>query len=155
MLMNISLRTLCFVLTGLFVCLATPSLAEAKSEINKNWRGIAIKGYDPVAFHSEGRPVKGVSQYVHTWKDAKWRFANAENKELFKANPDAYAPKYGGYCAWAVSEGYTASVDPEKAWNIVDGRLYLNYSVEIKQKWEKDIPGHIRKADANWPSVLK
>ncbi|MGD8701804.1 MAG: YHS domain-containing (seleno)protein [Desulfosarcina sp.] len=154
--MNIGLRTVRLVVaTAMFFSVAAPSLAETKSEIYKNWRGVAIKGYDPVAFHNEGRPVKGSKAHTLEWKDARWRFASAENRDLFEADPNKYAPRYGGYCAWAVSEGYTASVDPENAWNIVDGRLYLNYNVEIKQKWEKDIPGHIQKADANWPGVLQ
>ena len=153
--MNIVLRTLQLVMVAaILFSMSAPSFAEEKSEIYKNWRGVAIKGYDPVAFHREGKPVKGSKEYMLEWKDAKWQFATAENRDLFKANPERYAPRYGGYCAWAVSEGYTASVDPENAWNIVDGRLYLNYNVEIKQKWEMDIPGHIKKADANWPSVL-
>ncbi len=142
------------VAAAIFFSVAAPTLAEAKSEIYKNWRGVAIKGYDPVAFHRDGKPVIGSGEYEVKWKDAKWRFASAENRDLFKDDPDKYAPRYGGYCAWAVAEGYTAGVDPENAWSIVDGRLYLNYNAEIKQKWEKDIPGFIKKADANWPSVL-
>jgi hypothetical protein len=154
--MNIASQTVPLVVTAaIILSVAVPSLAEEKSEIYKNWRGIAIKGYDPVAYHEEGKPAKGSGEYELVWKDAKWRFASADNRELFEADPETYAPRYGGYCAWAVSEGYTASVDPQNAWNIVDGRLYLNYNVDIKQKWEKDIPGHIKKADANWPAVLK
>ena len=129
--------------------------AEANSEVYKNWRGIAIKGYDPVAYHKDGKPVKGSGEYELTWKDAKWRFASAEHRDLFEADPENYAPRYGGYCAWAVAQGYTASVDPENAWSIVEDKLYLNYDVEVKGKWEKDIPGNIKKADANWPGVLK
>lgn len=75
--------------------------------------------------------------------------------DLFQANPEQYAPQYGGYCAWAVAQGTTASVDPKNAWNIVEGKLYLNYNKEIKAKWEQDIPGNIEKADNSWPSVLK
>ena len=154
--MKIELRTIPLVVAAaIFFSVAAPTFAETKSEIYKNWRGVAIKGYDPVAFHREGRPAKGSSEYELKWKDAKWRFASAENRDLFKADPDQYAPRYGGYCAWAVSEGYTAGVDPQNAWTIVDGRLYLNYNAEIKQKWEKDIPGHIKKANANWPAVLE
>ena len=151
---NLLITVAFFVAAAIFFSVAAPTLAEANSEIYKDWRGVAIKGYDPVAFHREGKPVKGSSDYEFQWKDAEWRFASAENRDLFEADPGKYAPRYGGYCAWAVSEGYTASVDPKNAWNIVDGRLYLNYNAEIKQKWEEDIPGHIKKADANWPGVL-
>ena len=154
--MIIKLRKIPLVVASVFfLSVAAPTLVEAKSEIYKNWRGVAIKGYDPVAFHREGKPVKGSGEFELKWKDARWRFSSAENRDLFEADPNKYAPRYGGYCAWAVSEGYTASVDPQNAWNIVDDRLYLNYNTEIKQKWEKDIPGHIKKADANWPGVLK
>jgi YHS domain-containing protein len=154
--MNIKRRTIVLVaLTAISVSMLLPGVAAAKNEIYQNWRGLAIKGYDPVAFHKEGKAVKGSSSYELNWKDAKWRFASAENKDLFESNPERYAPRYGGYCAWAVSQGYTASVDPKNAWNIVDDRLYLNYNAEIKEKWEQDIPGHIQKADANWPGVLK
>jgi YHS domain-containing protein len=134
--------------------LAMPLQAETKSEIFKNWRGIAIKGYDPVAYYKEGKPVEGSSKFELNWKGAKWRFASAENRDLFISEPEKYAPQYGGYCAWAVSEGYTAGVDPKNAWRIVGGKLYLNYNVDIQKKWAKDIPGNIKKADANWPGVL-
>ena len=83
-----------------------------------------------------------------------WRFANAENRDRFAADPEAYAPQYGGYCAWAVSQGYTASTDPA-AWKIVDGKLYLNYSADVQKRWQSDEAGNIAKADANWPRVLE
>jgi hypothetical protein len=134
--------------------MALPSQAETKSEIYKNWQGLAIKGFDPVAFHKAGKPVEGSSKYELKWKDVKWRFASAEHRDVFKAAPDKYAPQYGGYCAWAVSQGTTAGVDPKNAWKIVEGKLYLNYNVDIQKKWVKDIPGNIKKADANWPDVL-
>ena len=134
--------------------MALPSQAETKSEIYKNWQGLAIKGFDPVAFHKTGKPVEGSSKYELKWKDVKWRFASAEQRDVFKAAPDKYAPQYGGYCAWAVSQGTTAGVDPKNAWKIVEGKLYLNYNVDIQKKWAKDIPGNTKKADANWPDVL-
>jgi hypothetical protein len=153
--MNIKLPTIPLaVAMAIFISMAFTIHAEAKSEVYKNWRGIAIKGYDPVAYHKDSKPVKGSGEYEFKWKDAKWRFASAEHRDLFEANPENYAPRYGGYCAWAVSQGYTASVDPKNAWSIVEGKLYLNYDVEVKGKWEKDIPGNITKADANWPGVL-
>jgi hypothetical protein len=154
--MKINLIIILFVAaTTILFSMAVPSFAAAKSETNKNWRGLAIKGYDPVAYYRQSRPAKGSKMYELQWKDAKWRFASAENRDMFKSNPEKYAPRYGGYCAWAVSQGYTADVDPESAWSIVDGRLYLNYNVKVKKDWEKDIPGHILKADANWPGVLQ
>jgi YHS domain-containing protein len=95
----------------------------------------------------------GSNEYTYEWEGAIWRFASAENRDLFASDPTAYAPQYGGYCAKAVSEGNLASVDPE-AWKIVDGKLYLNYSPGVQRQWLQDVPGNIAKADANWPAVL-
>ena len=115
--------------------------------------GIAIDGTDPVAYFTEGAPVAGDPAITHDWMGATWRFVSAANKDAFVVAPEAYAPQFGGYCAWAVSEGYTASTTPE-AWSIVDGKLYLNYSRRIQRRWEKDIPGNISRATANWPKIL-
>lgn len=114
---------------------------------------LAVSGYDPVAYFTDGKPVEGSSDHELEWNGATWRFSSADNLEAFKANPEKFAPQYGGYCAWAVSQGYTASSVPE-AWRIVDGKLYLNYSVGVQRTWVQDIPGNIEKADANWPEVL-
>ncbi len=115
--------------------------------------GIAIKGADPVGYFKQGKVVRGSDRFSYQWNDATWHFASAENRDLFASNPEKYAPQYGGYCAWAVSQGYTAPIDPD-AWKIVDGKLYLNYNKRIQRTWERDIPGNIAKADRNWPGVL-
>lgn len=112
----------------------------------------AVGGYDAVSFH-DGQPVAGQRAITTQWKGATWRFASEANKARFVASPDTFAPAYGGYCAWAVSQGYTAKGDP-RHWKIVDGRLYLNYDANVQKTWEKDIPGFIVKADGNWPKVL-
>lgn len=114
---------------------------------------LAVGGYDTVAYFTEGRPVKGDRQYTFQHAGAEWRFASAANREAFVAAPQRYAPQYGGYCAWAVAQGYTASGDPQH-WKIVDGKLYLNYDAAVQAKWEQDIPGFIRSADRQWPAVL-
>lgn len=132
---------------------AAPTPALAINPVYENWRGLAIRGYDPVAYFTEGKPVEGSSEYTAEWKDAIWRFASAAHRDQFVQNPKRYAPQYGGYCAWAVANGDTASTDPE-AWKIVDGKLYLNYSRETQAKWEEDIPGNIEKADRNWPKLV-
>ena len=111
--------------------------------------GIAIRGTDPVAYFKESKAVQGSSEFEYEWMGVKWQFSTEENRDLFASNPEEYAPQYGGYCAWAVSQGYTASIDPQ-AWKIVDGKLYLNYSQDVQKRWSKDIPGNIAKADANW-----
>jgi YHS domain-containing protein len=140
----------------LFVVLAVallPLAAAALDPVHQTWRGVAIDGTDPVAYFAEGRPVAGSSDFSHEWTGATWRFASAANRELFRSDPERYAPQYGGYCAWAVSQGYTASGDP-LVWNIVNGRLFLNYDKSVQATWSKDIPGHIVRADKNWPGVL-
>jgi YHS domain-containing protein len=114
---------------------------------------VAVGGYDPVAYFTDGRPVRGTTQHRITHRGYEYRFASAEHLATFRANPSRYLPQYGGYCAWAVANGYTAAGNPQN-WRIVDGRLYLNYNDEIQQRWEQDIPGFIRSANANWPSVL-
>lgn len=116
-------------------------------------QGIAIHGTDPVAYFTQGEPIPGSATFEFRWGGVTWRFSSAEHQALFAANPEAYVPQYGGYCAWAVSEGYTAPIDP-KAWSIVDDRLYLNFNTRIQRRWEQDIPGFIEKANQNWPTVL-
>lgn len=115
---------------------------------------LALRGFDPVAYFRAGRPVQGLAQFSTRHQGAEFRFASAANRDAFMAAPARYAPQYGGYCAWAVSQGYTAGVDPQ-AWRIVDGRLYLNYNRDIQRRWEADIPGHIAAANRNWPAVLR
>jgi hypothetical protein len=114
---------------------------------------IAIQGADPVAYFTQGAYVPGSAEYEYEWGNAIWRFASAEHRDLFAANPEEYAPQYGGFCAWAISQGYTAPIDPE-AWSIVDDKLYLNYDRGVQARWERDIPGHIASADANWGGLL-
>ena len=137
-----------------FVLLVLIPLANAgKPPVFSNSDG-AIRGYDPVAYFTVGEPIKGSDQYTFEWEGGTFKFASADNMELFKAEPTKYAPQYGGYCAYAVSNGYTATTDPD-AWSIVDGKLYLNYSLGVRERWLEDVPGHIAAADKNWPGVLK
>jgi YHS domain-containing protein len=114
---------------------------------------IALEGYDTVAYFTTKSPIKGSERFKTLYRGAEFRFASSENLARFKADPAAYAPQYGGYCAWAVSNGYTAKGDP-KYWRVVGGKLYLNYNADIQAKWSKDIPGHIKSADSHWPKVL-
>ncbi|MBW8782226.1 MAG: YHS domain protein [Verrucomicrobia bacterium] len=137
-----------------FVLMAVVSVVRAEKPVNTTFTGVAIKGYDPVAYFTDAKPVKGDSDFSFNWNGAEWRFASAAHRDAFKADPVKYAPQYGGYCAWAVSRGYTAGIDPE-AWKIVNGRLYLNYSLKVQAQWSADIPGNIAKAEENWPKILK
>lgn len=138
---------------ALFQPLAAPLAAE-DPVYTGTFSSLAVSGYDPVAYFEEGRPVEGRKDLEFEWNGATWRFANDKNLASFKAGPETYAPQFGGYCAWAVSQGYTASTDPE-AWRIVDGKLYLNYSKSVQRQWAEDIPGNIAKGDRNWPGVLQ
>ena len=127
------------------------SLFAQQPEIFKT-DGNAIRGYDAVAFFTVGKPVKGESQFTYHWKETDWRFANKKNLELFKANPENFAPQYGGYCAYGTAGGHKAPTDPV-TWTIIDGKLYFNYSSDVKKMWIKDTPGYIKKADENWPLI--
>ena len=114
--------------------------------------GIAIKGYDPVAYFTKGRAIKGSEKFALTWMGAPWHFANARHRDLFAAEPIKYAPQFGGYCADGVAYGQsTANIDPE-AWRIINGKLYLNYDKGAAAELE-EIPGQIDKAKANWPKI--
>jgi YHS domain-containing protein len=113
----------------------------------------AIRGYDPVAYFIMGEPTAGKAKYATKWQGAIYRFSSADNLALFKSDPERYAPQYGGYCAYAMSRGAIATTVPE-AWSIVNGKLYLNFSIAVQKRWQKDIPGHIRAANNNWPQAL-
>ena len=136
-----------------FVAAVLPAHARDADVYTGTFSSLAVGGYDAVAYFKQNHPVEGVAQFSTDYKGATWRFSSQENLNAFKANPTAFAPQFGGYCAWAVSQGYTASGDPQ-FWKIVNGKLYLNYDGDVQKKWEKDIPGFISKADKNWPGVL-
>lgn len=116
-------------------------------------KNTAVGGYDPVSYFTKGKATKGNETITHQYKGATWRFSSAENRDTFKASPEKYAPQYGGYCAWAVSQGYTAKGDPN-AWKIHKGKLYLNYNKSVQATWAKNIPDNVKKGDNNWPTVL-
>lgn len=128
-----------------------PALA-AESAVFSTESG-AIRGYDPVAYFSESRAIKGNPDISHSWNGAVWHFSSEKNRAAFASAPEKYVPAYGGYCAYAVANGYTATTDPE-AWTVVDGRLFLNFSQGIKKRWEGKMPHYISRGDANWPGVL-
>lgn len=138
-----------FVFASLFAVAAT-----AKDPVyTARFSNVAVEGYDPVAYFTDAKPVKGDKAFSTQYKGAEWRFSSAENLALFENDPTKYAPQYGGYCAWAVSQNYTARGNP-KNWTIIDEKLYLNYNDEIQARWMKDVPGFIEAGDKNWPDVL-
>jgi YHS domain-containing protein len=138
---------------GRLVLLADPAHARAPEVQTAPFSKLAVGGYDPVAYFDAGRPVRGAASLSTLWMGAEFRFASPESLAKFRADPARYAPQFGGYCAWAVSQGYLAKGDP-RHWRIVGGRLYLNYNAVVQRRWETDVPGFIAKAENNWPRVL-
>jgi len=136
-----------------FGILAVTPMVAKKEPINLDLRGRALKGYDPVAYFVQGKAVPGSPRFEYRWNGAIWEFSSDENKRLFRTWTVKYTPAYGGYCSWALAEGYTADIDPQ-AWTVYRGKLYLNQNPDAKKKWEKDIPGNIERADVNWPGVV-
>ncbi len=138
----------------LAVSFSLPALAGKPEIFTGLVAGKGAAGHDVVAYFTMGKPVKGSAEFATEWKGATWEFSSAENLEKFKASPEAFAPQYGGYCAYGVSKGGLVKGEPD-LWKIVDGKLYLNFSEDVQKKWEKDIPGFIKAADGNWPNILK
>ena len=133
--------------------IASVQAAELDSIYTGVFNNLAIDGYDTVAYFSEGKPVEGKKEFSTEYMGAQWRFSSAENLAKFKADPTAFAPQYGGYCAYAVSQGGTASAEPD-LWTIHEGKLYLNYSRSVNQTWKADMESYIEQADQNWPELL-
>ncbi len=135
-----------------FTLLCSPA-GFAVEAINTTFFGdLAIEGYDPVAYFKENRPVKGNRKFEFNWMNANWRFSSQKNLDLFKENPDQYAPQYGGYCAYAVAQNDTASIKPE-LFTIHNNKLYLNYNEKINKKWRADKDRLISQANRNWPQL--
>lgn len=131
-----------------------PALADKAPIFTSFGSNVAVRGYDPVAYFTLGAPTRGLATLKATYQGAEFHFATPANRAAFIANPTRYAPQFGGYCAWAVSQGYTAGIDPE-SWAIVDGKLYLNYNKDIQARWSRDRANLIVAGQRNWPKVLK
>lgn len=136
---------------AMFAVAGSVALA-AGPELNLDRVGLAIRGFDPVAYFVEGKPVAGRNEIVATHAGATYRFASAANRDAFVAAPEKYLPQYGGYCAYAAALGKKADGDPQ-VWRIVGGRLYLNFNRSIGERWSADEKGFIAKGDANWPRI--
>ena len=137
-------------LVVLFAVFSLQAIAADKPVFSKN--GAAIRGYDTVAYFTENKPVKGKESFSASYMGANWHFSSAQNKQLFLADPKKYAPQYGGHCAFAIANDKLVSVDP-KAFTIVNDKLYLNYSLSVRKRWVKDIPGYIADGDENWAKL--
>jgi len=116
--------------------------------------GVALHGYDPIAYFVAAEPQKGQAQYSYEYKGSKFYFANEANRHAFMEAPEKYAPQFGGYCAYGTSQGYKVSTQPD-AFAIVKDKLYLNYNKKVQGIWQQDVPGNIERAEKNWPEVQK
>jgi YHS domain-containing protein len=132
-----------------------PAFSQTQKSLqNLDKKGMAIQGYDPVAFFTQNKPVKGLASFASRYKGAKYLFASADDKAAFDANPAKYEPQFGGFCAFGVSEGHTAPVKIE-AFQIVNGRLLMQYDLSIKDQFNRDQAGNLQKADNNWPALVE
>lgn len=137
-----------------FSLLAMSTATFAANGVNVYSNELAIEGYDPVAYFTQNKAVKGSSNIITEHQGNKWAFSSEEHKKLFAATPEKYLPQYGGFCAFAASKGSIAPVDP-KAWSIVNDKLYLNYSLQVRELWLPNKTQLIVDADKNWPSLMK
>lgn len=128
-------------------------IPDSLSAVNTNEAGIALRGFDPVAYFDEGEPVRGTHLYTAEYDGATYRFSSEANRDIFMAEPAAFAPQFGGFCAMGVALGRKLDGDPE-IWRIVDGKLYLNVNQQVSVAWQRDIPGNIARAEENWPEIM-
>jgi YHS domain-containing protein len=140
-------------LLGISALAAPPINTLTNSSFLARTTGIAIVGYDTVAYFTQNKAVKGSDEYTHQWNGAKWRFSSIAHLDLFKANPEKYAPQYGGYCAYGVAGGYLVKIDPTQ-FTVTGGKLYLNYDAGVQKDWLKDIKGYNAKADTLFKGLL-
>lgn len=156
------LRRSFFALLSTLTLLAVSSQAIASEKINTLEKAgffgyepsdVAIRGTDTVAYFTQGKAVEGSDEWTMQWQGATWKFSSQEHLDLFAANPQQYAPQFGGYCAYGVHKGQLVKIEPEN-WTIIDGKLYLNYNSGIQKKWEKDPKGYIESANAKFDDLL-
>jgi YHS domain-containing protein len=133
--------------------LALSSLTFAADiDMSADANDVAISGYDTVSYFIDSKPLHGSSQYTATYKNAIYQFSSAENRDTFRANPEYYAPQYGGFCALGVALEKKLTVDPT-AWKIVENKLYLNLNKAVQKKWLSDVPGNLETSEHNWPEI--
>jgi len=141
-------------LTLIAAAALTVSAHAEKTLINQDHTGLALQGYDPVAYFTDGKPVKGDKQFTASYRGATYRFASAEHKALFEQNPAKYEPQFGGFCGYAASINKVSPISP-LFWQVLDGRLVLQHNRKALTLWNKDVPGNLKKADANWPGLVE
>ena len=157
--MRNTLQRLIIFFTVAAVCTIWPLIGAAVERVSPDLPPVysdliqkrAIRGYDPVAYFTDNKAVEGKEEFTHEWKGAKWYFASAEHRDMFAADPEKYAPVYGGWCAYAMSQGVALSIDPN-SWTIYEGKLYLNAKTAYT-RFLGDIPGYVEKANEHWKVV--
>lgn len=147
-------ENLYFPLLFLFLLAQAAFATVSESAMNIDSDGVALKGYDAVAYFQDNKAVKGKKELEFIWMGAKWRFASAANRDVFSKGPEKYAPQFGGYCAYGVSQGHLAPIDP-RVFTVLNGKLYLNYDAEVGKLFSKDTEALIQQADQNWPGLIK
>jgi len=138
----------------LVIGLALPAFAQTKTLLNLDKTGVAIQGYDPVAFFTDSKPVKGKSEYLAQHNGAIYYFASKEHRDFFRKDPTKYEPVFGGYCAYGVSRNKLVEIDVN-AFQIVDGKLLLQYSKSVQEDFNKDTKGNLTKAESNWRGLVE
>ena len=147
---RIWVHALAFVASMAIVLLVPMSMAgSSPNPVNVGSDKVAIKGYDTVAYFTNGQPTRGSSEFVFTWNGARWQFASADHRDMFAANPERYAPQFGQFCSMGLALGKRAIADPE-VWKIVDDKLYLYFSRGARDKFQQDAPKNLKEAEANW-----
>jgi YHS domain-containing protein len=126
---------------------------RASGAFNSLYAGLGAKGHDVVSYFLDGKPATGTDAHVAEHAGLRWKFASAEHRDRFQANPEKYLPQYGGFCAWGVANGKLFDVDPVNGWRVVDGKLYLNFNGDIQNVFDQDAAGFIARANANWPGL--
>ena len=152
--MNYRLLLSALICLSVAIAFAACTSSEGVKPINADGSGVAVRGFDAVAYFTVNSAVKGDPKYEFLWNGARWYFASEENMEKFKRDPGNFAPQFGGYCSYAVSHGYTADGDPEQ-WKVVNGKLYLNYNQKAKEAWEREQDKLIKDGEHNWAEFQK
>lgn len=154
--LTLTSKTITGTLVGFLMATAAMSVFadSAKKMVATGPDNVAIKGYDTVAYFTEGQAMKGKSKFVASWNDAEWHFATAAHRDLFTGNPEHYAPQFGGFCAQGLSHDKKVAADPE-AWTIVDGKLYIKFSKDARDRWRKDKAARIKEAEESWAKRQK
>lgn len=133
--------------------LTSHAVKQTGGEYNTMYAGLGAKGYDVVAYFDQGKPVEGSAKHESVYGGVTWRFASKKHLALFEANPEKYAPQYGGFCSWGTASGKLFDVDPVNGWTIVDGKLYLNFNADLNKTFAKEAATLIPKAEKNWQSL--